>query len=311
MPSAQRWAIARRPDLNAVTGVFSYTGAHIARRLLADGEAVRTLSRAPDPSHPLASEVEFARLQFGDRAALVDSLRGAHTLYNTYWVRFPRGATTWDSVVANTRTLLAAAREAGVERLVHVSVTNASPGSPLPYYAHKAVAEQVVRDSGLAYAIVRPTLVFAPGDILLNNIAWTLRRSPLFLIPGRGDYRVQPVAAEDVADACVDARDGDEVDAAGPSTHTYEQLVRMVRAATGARSRIVHVPPLAAVAAGAVVGRIKRDALVTRLELDGLMREALVSHEPPRGRRSFEEWLEASAASIGTVYASEYARNWR
>ncbi len=277
---------------------------------------MRTLSRERDPGHPLASEVEFARLQFADRGDLVAALRGAHTLYNTYWVRFPRGATTWEGVVANTRALLAAAREAGVERVVHVSVTNASADSALPYYHHKAVAEQAVRDCGLAYAIVRPTLVFADGDILLNNIAWTLRRFPLFLIPGRGDYRVQPVAAEDVADACAEAAAdaGDrpvERDAAGPAAYSYERIVRMIRAATGARSRIVHAPPRVTVAAGAVVGRLMRDALVTERELTGLMQEALVSHEPPRGRRTFESWLAEHGPALGREYASEYRRNWR
>jgi uncharacterized protein YbjT (DUF2867 family) len=276
---------------------------------------VRTLSRERDPSHPLADRVEFGRLQFEDRAELVAALAGADTLYNTYWVRFPRGTTTWDSVVANTRTLLAAAREAGVRRVVQVSVTNASLDSPLPYYRHKAIAEQAVRDSGLAYAIVRPTLVFAPGDILLNNIAWTLRRFPVFLIPGDGRYRVQPVAADDVADVCVGAAraadDAIECDAAGPVAYEYERLVRMIRAAVGARSRLVHVPPGVAVAAGGVVGRLKRDALITERELAGLMDEALVSSEPPRATRSFESWLAAQAGSLGRIYASEYARNWR
>jgi uncharacterized protein YbjT (DUF2867 family) len=218
-------------------------------------------------------------------------------------------------VVDNTRALLSAAREAGVRKVVQVSVTNASHDSPLPYYRHKAIAEQAVRDSGMAHAIVRPTLVFAAGDILLNNIAWTLRRFPLFLIAGDGRYRVQPVAAEDVADVCVDAaRDGTsdaiERDAAGPSVYEYERLVRIIRAATGARSRLLRVPPRITVAA-AIVGRLKRDALVTERELAGLMQEALVSREPPRGTRSFEEWLTRHAHTLGRDYASEYARNWR
>ena len=302
--------------MNAVTGVFSYTGSHIARRLLADGESVRTLSREPDPGHPLAGQVEFARLQFADRAELATALEGVGTLYNTYWIRFPRGDSTWEGVVANTRVLLDVAREAGVRRVVHVSVTNATADSPLPYYRHKAITEQAVRECGLTYAIVRPTLVFAPGDILLNNIAWSLRRFPLFLVPGDGRYRVQPVAAEDVAGICVDAaRDSSdeaiERDAAGPDVYSYERVVRLIRAATGARSRIVHAPPRLTVAAGAIVGRLKRDALITERELAGLMEEALVSHEPPRGTRSFESWLAASAATLGRDYASEYARNWR
>jgi NADH dehydrogenase len=276
---------------------------------------VRTLSRKPDPAHELADRVDFARLQFDDLDALVDSLHGVGTLYNTYWVRFPRGSTTWDEVVANTRTLLAAAREAGVRRVVHVSVTNAALDSPLPYYSHKAIAEQAVRDSGLEYAIVRPTLVFAAGDILLNNIAWTLRHFPLFLVPGRGDYRIQPVAAEDVADVCVAAARGDdaavECDAAGPDKYSYDRLVRLVRTAIGARSLIVHAPARLTLAAGAIVGRLKRDDLVTERELAGLMAEALVSKHPPAGRRSFEDWLTAVADTLGRSYASEHERNWR
>ena len=276
---------------------------------------MRTLSREPDPGHPLSGVVEFARLQFDDPAALTDALRGSHTLYNTWWVRFPRGAMTWDHAVAHTRTLLRCARDAGVRRVVHVSVTNAAADSPLPYYRHKAATEEAVRDSGLEHAIVRPTLVFAPGDILLNNIAWTLRSFPLFLVPGPGDYRVQPVAAEDVADICVAAaRSSDsaiECDAAGPSTYTYERIVRLIRAATGARCRIVHAPPPMTAGAAAIVGALTRDAFVTRDELAGLMGEALVSREPPTGRRPFEAWLASNAPTLGRAYASEYARNWR
>jgi NADH dehydrogenase len=300
--------------VNAVTGVFSYTGAHVAERLLADGARVRTLSRAPYPAHPLASRVEYARLQFDDADALTQALRGATTLYNTYWVRFPRGGLTWDRVVANTRTLLRAAGDAGVERVVHVSVAGADTGSDLPYYRHKALAEQEVRDCGIPYAIVRPTLVFAAGDILLNNIAWVLRRFPLFLVAGRGDYRVQPVAAEDVAEICVAAAGSDDPasvrDAAGPVSYPYERLVRLVRSAIGVRSRIVHVPPRATVAAASLVGRALADDLVTRDELAGLMGEALTSREPPAGRRSFDEWLQASGPALGRRYASERKRNW-
>jgi NADH dehydrogenase len=172
--------------VNAVTGVFSYTGSHIARRLLDDGERVRTLSRAPDPGHPLSERVEFARLQFEDPIELLDALRGIDTLYNTYWVRFPRGRTTWDVVLENTRMLLRAAGAAGVSRIVHVSVTNPDADDRLGYYRYKALAEQAVRDAPLSYAIVRPTLVFARDDILLNNIGWVLRRFPLFVIAGDG-----------------------------------------------------------------------------------------------------------------------------
>jgi NAD(P)-dependent dehydrogenase (short-subunit alcohol dehydrogenase family) len=89
--------------LSVVTGAFSYTGSHIAARLLDDGERERTLSRRPDPAHPLAAHVAPGTLQFADCDRLRADLRGATTLYNTYWIRFPRGDTTWDDVLVNTR----------------------------------------------------------------------------------------------------------------------------------------------------------------------------------------------------------------
>ena len=274
---------------------------------------MRTLSRRPDPAHPLAREVEFARLQFDDRAALEADLRGAATLFNTYWVRFPRGRVGWDDVLRNTRTLIAAAAAVGVRRVVQISVTNASEGSELGYFRHKALAERALRESGLSYAIVRPTLIFEREDILVHNIAWALRRFPLFTIPGSGAYRVQPVSARDVATLAVDvAARGDDVtlDAAGPAVYTFDELVRLIRGAVGARTRLVHVPVPLVVALTRAAGAAKRDTLLTRQELTGLTQELLLSHDPPSGRIRLEDWLEEHGAELGRSYVSELRRNW-
>ena len=298
------------PDLAVVTGAFSYTGSFIARRLLADGVRVRTLTRRDDPTSPLHGKVETAPLQFADRAALVESLRGARCLYNTYWVRFERGGTTFDRAVRNSALLFEAAAEAGVERIVHVSVSNPSEDSPLPYFRGKAQVERALAAAGLAYAIVRPTLVFGPRDILVNNIAWILRRFPVFVVPGDGSGRVQPVSAEDVAEIVVTTAAG-TVDAAGPEEYSFEELLRLVGAAIGCRRPLVHAPPRAALTLGAVVGAVRRDVVLTRDELEGLQASLLVSHEPPRGRDSFREWLERNGATLGRAYVSELARNFR
>src|SRR5688500_1008891 len=207
--------------MDVVTGAFSYTGRAIAEELLGRGREVRTLARRDAPADPLAARIERAELQFGDRDALRGSLDGAETLYNTYWVRFAHGSTTFERSVANTRVLFDAARAAGVRRIVHVSVTNPALDSPLPYFRGKAATEADLAASGVSHAIVRPTLVFGPRDILVNNIAWGLRRSPVFPVAGDGSYRVQPVSVEDVATICADAavRTEDAVlDAAGPET---------------------------------------------------------------------------------------------
>jgi uncharacterized protein YbjT (DUF2867 family) len=297
------------PELDVVTGAFSYTGSFIAQRLLDEGVRVRTLTRRDDPASPLHGKVETAPLQFADRAALVASLRGARCLYNTYWVRFERGGTTFDRAVRNSALLFEAAAEAGVERIVHVSVTNPSEDSPLPYFRGKAQVERALASAGPACAIVRPTLVFGTRDILVNNIAWILRRFPVFVVPGDGSGRVQPISAEDVAEIAVTAEG--TVDAAGPEEYTFDEIVRAVGAAIGCRRRLVHAQPRVALALGAVVGAVRRDVILTRDELEGLHVSLLVSHEPPRGRESFREWLERNGAGLGRAYVSELARNFR
>jgi NADH dehydrogenase len=288
-----------------VTGAWSYTGRFIALRLLAEGHEVVSLSRRPGEG----LDVRFARLQFEDATALAESMQGAHTLYNTYWVRFPHGATTFDHAVENTRVLFRAAAAAGVERIVHVSVTNPALDSPYPYFRGKAQLERELAGLGIPYAVVRPTLVFGPEDILVNNIAWILRRFPVFLVPGRGDYRVQPVAVEDVAELAL-AADG-VVDAAGPETFTFDQLVRMVGTAVGRRAPIARAPAALALGLTAVAGWLLRDIVLTRDELYGLMDSLLVSADPPRGARRFGDWLHENGQTLGRRYVSELARNWR
>jgi uncharacterized protein YbjT (DUF2867 family) len=302
------------PGFDVVTGAFSYTGRFIARRLLEEGRRVRTLTNHPERPGAAEMQVDVAPLQFTDRDALVASMRGADVLYNTYWVRFPHGAITFDTAVDNTRTLVAAAAEAGVRKVVHISVSNPSADSPLPYYAGKARTETVVQESGLPWAVVRPTLVFGTGDVLINNIAWLLRRMPFFVIPGLGEYRVQPVAAEDVAEIAMWAAaqpDNVTVDAAGPDIIPYTELVDGVGIAIGRRPWLVHLPPAFTVFAGNIVGAYLRDTILTREEVQGLMVGLLVSDEPPRGRRHIDDWLLTNAGTLGTRYSSELDRHFR
>jgi len=302
------------PGFDVVTGAFSFTGRAIALRLLAEERRVRTLTNHPDrPGHEEV-QVDIAPLQFADRAALVESLRGADTLYNTYWVRFRHAKLSFGDAIANTRTLVGAAVEAGVRKIVHISVSNPSADSHLDYYAGKARTEDIVRGSGLRWAIVRPTLVFGNGDILINNIAWLLRRMPVFLIPGLGGYRVQPVAIEDVAEIAVwaaEQSDNVTVDAAGPDTVTYGELVEGISIAVARRPRFVLTSPRLTLWAGKIVQWRMRDVMLTKEELEGLMEELLVSHEKPRGTRRIDNWLLTNAETLGRTYASELERHWR
>jgi uncharacterized protein YbjT (DUF2867 family) len=297
-----------------VTGAFSFTGRFIARRLLEQEKQVKTLTNHARRAGAEDIKAEVAPLQFTDREALVDSLRGADVLYNTYWVRFHHGRVRFGDAVANTRILLGAARDAGVRKVVHISVSNPAEDSPLDYYAGKARAERAVRESGLAWAIVRPTLVFGQGDILINNIAWLLRRLPVFGIPGRGDYRLQPVAGEDVAEIATWAAEQVGpviVDAAGPDIIYYSEMVESIAIAVGRHPRFVYVSPRNALRAAKIIGRMVNDVMLNEPELEGLMQELLVSRERPRGTQSMDNWLLANADTVGQAYASELDRHWR
>jgi NADH dehydrogenase len=300
--------------VDLVTGAFSYSGAHIAERLLEAGRQVRTLTFHPERPHPLRPRVQASPYRFDDPDALARSLEGVTTLYNTYWVRFDHGATSLEQAVAHSGALFRAARRAGVQRIVHISIANPSIDSPLPYFRGKALVEDALAHAGTPYAIVRPTWIFGgEHDVLVNNIAWILRHTPVFAVPGNGAYRVQPVHVEDLARICIDAgrSDGNQViDAAGPETMTFDELVGLVRRATGARALVVHVPATIMGLAARAVGLVVRDVVLTPDEIDGLMAGLLVSHEPPRGEIAFSAWLGDHRASVGRRYANELRRHF-
>ncbi|MCC6985831.1 MAG: NAD(P)H-binding protein, partial [Anaerolineales bacterium] len=183
----------------AVTGAFSYSGKYITKRLLERGEEVVTLTNHPNRPDPFDGKVKVFPLNFNNEAGLITSLRGAEALVNTYWIRFDKDNNTQPKAVENTGKLVHAAVKAGVKRIVHISITNLSADSHLPYFWGKAANEKFVTESGMSYAILRPTVLFGKEDILINNIAWLLRRFPIFGLPGDGSYKLSPVYVDDLA----------------------------------------------------------------------------------------------------------------
>ena len=302
------------PHLDVVTGAFGFTGRHIAERLLGAGHRVRTLTNHPRQDHPLAGHVEVASLNFAHLPALIASLEGATTLYNTYWIRFPHGGMSYERAIGQSRQLFQAAREAGVERIVHVSVSNPSPSSPLPYFRGKAQVEKALADLGVSYAILRPTVLFGAGAILLNNLAWLLRRSPVFLMPGDGAYRLQPIAVEDVADLAVRAGEGREniiLEAGGPETFSFEELLQIIASLVGTAVAFVHVPPGLALLASRALGPLVRDVVLTPEEMEGLRAGLLVSSGRPAGERLLTDWLAQHRTELGRTWFSELARHYQ
>lgn len=300
-------------DTVVITGAFSYTGKYTTGLLLKRGYRIRTLTYHPERANPFGDKVQVFPYNFGRPDQLTQTLRGALTLINTYWVRFPRGESTFESAVQNTRALISAANNAGVKRIVHISIANPSPQSPLGYYKGKAQLEQAVLDSGLSYAILRPTVIFGLEDILINNIAWFVRRFPVFGIPGDGRYRIRPIYVEDMAQLIADAveqKASTVLDAVGPETFTFEELVRLIGAQVGCPVRIVRLPMLLAYVFTRLTGWAVRDVVLTWEEYKGLMGNLLASESPSSGKTRLSQWLAENREHIGRHYASEVARHY-
>ncbi|MBF0526372.1 MAG: NAD(P)H-binding protein [Deltaproteobacteria bacterium] len=300
-------------DTIAITGAFSYTGKYATRLLLSRGYKIRTLTYHVERNNPFGDKVQVFPFDFDHPDRLSQTLRGASTLINTYWVRFPRGNTTFQTAVQNTCTLISAAKDAGVSRIVHVSIANPSAESPLGYYKGKAQLEQAVIDSGLSYAILRPTVIFGAEDILINNIAWFIRRFPVFGIPGDGRYSIRPIYVEDMARLIVDAvvQPGNTIcDAVGPESFSFNELVRLIAAQVGRPARLVHLPMPLAYVATFVTGWFVKDVVLTWEEYKGLMGNLLAPEGPSIGQTRLSEWLAESHEHVGRRYASEVARHY-
>ena len=298
---------------DVVTGAFGYSGAAIARDLLAAGHQVRTLTGHPGRA-PAGTPIDVRPLDFTDAGALERDLRGARTLYNTYWVRFAHGEVTHETAVANSRVLFQAAARAGVQRIVHVSITHADPDSRWAYFRGKGEVEGHLKATGLPYAIARPAILFGGSGVLLNNIAWLLRRLPVFAIGGRGDYRVRPVHVDDLARLCVElgARgDSTTVDAVGPESLTFRDMVAALRAATGSHAVLVPAPGWLIPPVSAALGTVLRDVLLTRDEYEAMAAGLADSAAPATGQTSLTDWIAKNGDSLGRTYASELNRHYR
>lgn len=298
-------------NLHAVTGAFGYSGKYIARRLLASGQQVITLTNSIHRKNPFGEAVKAFPFHFDDPARLTESLRNVQVLYNTYWVRFNHKTFTYAEAERNTKTMFDAARRAGVERIVHISITNPAEDSPFEYFGGKARLETALRDTGISYAILRPTVLFGKEDILINNIAWALRRFPVFGVFGDGKYRLRPLYVGDLAELAVtqsSSRENVIIDAIGPETFTYRGLVEEIGRVIGKRRPILSVPPSLGYFAGWVMGKIMNDVVTTRDEIFGLMDNLLYVASPPAGKTKLSDWVKKHGDSLGRHYASEMAR---
>ena len=299
---------------HTVTGATGYTGRYITKLLLEDGHEVQSLTGHPERENPFGEQVRLKPFNFEHPLRLQESLEGTDTLFNTYWIRVNHGGRTHQQCLEQTKVMFQAARKAKVRRIVHISITNPDSESDLPYFRGKGQLEDALRElDGISHGILRPTVLYSLEDILLNNIAWTVRKFPMVPLPGSGKYGIQPVFVEDLARMAVDAAKGDEnteTDAVGPEIFTYRELVETVRKSTGAKCVVLPCPELCTYTAGKALGLLKGDIVLTKDEIEGLKRNLLVSKEPGKAPTSLTEWLQENGRELGKSYASEVARHY-
>ena len=299
-------------ELHVVTGAFGYSGKYIAARLLKEGHHVRSLTNSVSRANPFAGMVEAHPFNFDAPDKLVESLQGATVLNITYWVRFNyRTDFKHSEAVENTLTLIHAAKQAGVQRFVHVSITNPSEDSPLEYFGGKAKLEHALMDSGLSYAILRPTVLFGLEDILVNNISWALRHLPVFGVFGDGQYQLQPIYVDDLAALAVAqgaSRENRIIAAMGPETFTYRELLATLAKILGLRRPIVRIGRGLGLLSARLIGRIVGDVMLTRDEIDALCADLLWTPGPATGTTRLTDWARENAATLGRRYANELAR---
>jgi len=299
---------------NVVTGSFGYIGKYITRKLLEQGEQVSTITTHVNKPNPFGNAIEVHPYNFQSPDKLIENLNDVSTLYNTYWIRFEYNNQTYREAIKNTITLFNCAKAAGVKRIVHNSVTNASVESDLPYYSGKGIQERELIKCGIPYSIVRPTLVFGKEDILINNIAWLIRRFPVFPIFGNGLYRVQPVFVEDLASIAIKCAEGNEsfiIDAIGPESYTFQEFVQLIASKIKPKVKLVNISPHLGIALGKLIGFALRDELLTKNELKGLMEGNLTSSQAPNGPTRFSDWLNSNSQSLGANYSSEIKRHFK
>jgi uncharacterized protein YbjT (DUF2867 family) len=300
-----------KKEIHIVTGAFGYSGKYFAKHLLDAGHEVRTLTNSPNRSNPFGNRIKATPFHFQNLDKLVAAMQGASVLYNTYWVRFNYKNFQHATAMRNTRVLFRAAKEAGVKRIVHISITNASEESHLEYFRTKAQLERDLIESGLSYAILRPTVLFGKEDILINNIAWILRRFPVFGVFGDGNYRLQPIYVDDLAMLAVSQGQEIEnriIDAIGPETFTYKELVKEIGVIIGKQKPIVSVPDSLGYFVGWALGKMVGDVIITREEIEGLKANLLYTNSPPAGETKLTDWARKNASTLGRRYASELSR---
>lgn len=300
---------------HTITGALGFTGKYITKQLIEKGHIVQTLTNSPERPNPFGDKLRIFPLDFNNEEGLVNSLKGTNILYVTYWVRFAYKSK--DLVFfhsqgeENTKKLFDAAKKAGVGKIVYISISNPDENSPYEYFYRKARIEKYLINSGVPYAILRPCILFGNEDILFNNIAWAIRKFPLFPVFKEKECKIQPIFVEDLAALAIESAQKKEnilMDACGPEIFHYRDLAKTIRKILNKKCLIFTLPRSWIYSAGKIISMITSDQILTRDEINALCDGLLYSRNPPLAPKRFTKWLNENRKTFGTRYANETKR---
>jgi NADH dehydrogenase len=259
-----------------IAGGTGFLGRHVAGALVGAGHSVLLLARGTRPT--LAGDgIEILRTDVATGALPLEAMRGSDALVNLIGIKREQGTQTFERVhVESTRHLVEAAKVLGVRRLVHISVVCSRPDPGSAYHDTKWRGEELVRAAGLDDTILKPGVIYGPGDDMVTHLVKMIRFAPVFPVVGRGDSLLQPVHVGDVAAAAVGALGNDRsigkrYDVVGPERLTLRAVVETVARGVGLPLRVVGTPIWFQRAAVALMNALFRNPLSTPAQLQMLI----------------------------------------
>lgn len=253
----------------AVTGATGFVGRHLVTRLLADGEEVTAVIHRTHPEWLRSSAAEARSASVGDLSSLSSAFAGSEVVYHLVGIIAETRQNTFSRTVAEgTKNVVAACRKAGVAKLIYLSAMGTSAEAPAKYHQTKLVAEEAVIASGLDYVILRPSVIYGPGDGFVSLLSRMIRLTPVLPVIGSGRYRLQPVFVDDlmtVMTGClrIEGAWGEIIDVGGPQKLEYLEILSIISSALHRKRMNFFVPTVVAKAAATVLEQIMKPAPLT------------------------------------------------
>lgn len=232
-----------------VTGATGFVGSHLVKRMRQEGLKVRAVTRTPAKAQSLADlGVEVVPGEIADPASLEAAAQGCDRVIHLVGIiQEGRGFTFRSVHVEGTQNVLDAAKKAGIGHFVYQSAVGSREGAKSEYHRTKWEAENLVRAGGIPYTILRPSLIYGPGDLFTIRISEMIKVSPVLPVIGTGRSKVQPIFIDDVVECIRKIVTGESFlnkiyEIGGPDELTYEEVTKAIAAAMGVDRPVVHMP---------------------------------------------------------------------